>query len=628
MSADRGYRAIGDYAVIGDGHTVALVASDGSIDWLCLPDLDSDAVFCRLLDDRKGGFFRVGPFGDHVSARGYLGDSNVLVTTFTAAAGVVRLTDFMPPPGSDHPSTVLRLVEGVAGATEVEIVFRPSLGFGAATTETRVTPDGAVASAGKERLFLSAPVVLEPDARGGARGAATVSAGDRFWVTAVLGEAAGTATAPDADRLLDETLEYWREWSARCTYEGPYHPLVRRSALTLKLLAFAPTGAVAAAPTTSLPEEVGGVRNWDYRYTWLRDASLILYALQSIGYHDEADAFFEWLERLCLRCREHLQIMYTVRGDENLTECTLGHLDGWRSSRPVRVGNAAATQTQLDVFGELLDAAHLHLDAMPSAFQAGTWEVLCLLADRAAQRWREPDAGIWEVRGGLRHFLYSKLLCWVALDRAIAIAETNRAPGDIEVWRRERDAVREAILTEGYDSGLGAFTQSFGDPALDASALAIPLVGFLPPTDARVRSTVERIQETLTADGLVYRYLPEASPDGLPGGEATFALCSFWLVDNLALAGRLDEARELFERITGYANDVGLLSEEIDPRTGELLGNFPQGFTHLALIQSALAIAEAEAAGPETEPETRTSRGHRNPGIGSPARESYAPTGR
>jgi len=629
VPADRGYRPISDYAVIGDGRTVALVASDGSIDWLCLPDIDSDAVFCRILDDRNGGYFRVGPTDEHSSARSYLGDTNVLVTTFTTATGVVQLTDLMPAPGAAPHSTVLRLVEGVAGTVEVDIELRATFGFAAATTATEATVDGAVASAGDERLTVRAPVTFSAE-RDGARAVTTVRAGDRFWVTASFEDnttAGQTVAYADADTVLDVTLDYWRRWSARCTYEGPYHPLVRRSALTLKLLAFAPSGAVVAAPTTSLPEEVGGVRNWDYRYTWLRDASLILYALQSIGYHDEADAFFGWLERLCLRCRDRLQVMYTVNGGEDLTERTVEHLDGWRSSRPVRVGNAAAGQTQLDVYGELLDAAHLHLDAMPDAFDAGTWEVLALLADRAAERWREPDEGIWEVRGGQRHFLYSKLLCWVALDRAIRIAEAHHAPGGVERWRRERDAVREAILIDGYDADLGAFTQSLGDPTLDASALTIPLVSFLPPTDPRVRSTVERIQERLTADGLVYRYLPEASPDGLPGGEATFALCSFWLVDNLALAGRTGEARTLFERITSYANDVGLLAEEIDPRTGELLGNFPQGFTHLALIRSALAIAEAEAAGPETEAETYTSRRRRTPGTPFTTGETHASTG-
>lgn len=625
MSADRGYRPVADYAVIGDGRTVALVASDGSIDWLCVPDIDSDAVFCRLLDDRKGGFFRVGPRSEHSSARRYLGDTNVLVTTFTTPTGVVQLTDLMPAPGAALPSTVLRLVEGVSGTVDVEIELRATFGYAAASTETVTTANGAVASSGHEQLTLRAPAALSADGLGGARAVTSVRAGDRFWVTATLEPTSGAQLAAvDGDAVLEETLDYWRQWSARCTYQGPYHDLVRRSALTLKLLAFAPTGAVVAAPTTSLPEEVGGVRNWDYRYAWLRDASLMLYALQSIGYHDEADAFFGWLERLCLASRDRVQIMYTVNGGDELTEGTLDHLDGWRSSRPVRVGNAAAGQTQLDVYGEILDAAHLHLDAMPEAFDASTWEVLALLADRAAQRWREPDEGIWEVRGGQRHFLYSKLLCWVALDRALQIADAHDAPGDRSLWKSERDAIREAILTDGWNAEIGAFTQAFGETTLDASALALSTVGFLPPTDARVRSTVAAIQERLTSDGLVYRYLPEHTPDGLPGGEATFVMCSFWLVDNLALAGQVGEARALFERVAGYANDVHLFAEEIDPASGELLGNFPQGFTHLALIRSAFAIAEAESAGPEQEPQTYAGRIRRTHGRADVRRRSHA----
>jgi len=627
MSADR-YRPIGDYAAIGNGRSVALVGSDGAIDWLCLPDIDRDAVFCRLLDHERGGTFRVGPSATCSATRGYVGDTNVLATTFTTGTGVVQLTDLMPAPDAQAAPSVLRLVEGVAGSVDVEVVFRPTFGFAATPTRTHPAAGGAVAVGGGQRLWLTAALTFTPDGADGVRAETTVRAGDRFWVTATYDHDASGVVPVDGDATLAETLAFWERWSARCTYEGPYHPLVRRSALMLKLLAYAPTGAVVAAPTTSLPEEVGGVRNWDYRYTWLRDSALMLYALQSIGYHDEAAAFFGWLERLCLRCRDRLQVMYTAAGGEDLAERTLDHLDGWRGSRPVRVGNAAAGQTQLDVYGEVLDAADLHLDAMPDALATGTWDVLALLADRAAQRWRERDEGIWEVRGEPRHFLYSKLLCWVALDRALQIADTHGAPGDLDRWRRERDAIREAILTTGYDRDVGAFTQALGEPDLDASALAIPLVGFLPPTDPRVRATVARIQERLTVDGLVYRYRSETTPDGLPGSEATFALCSFWLVDNLALAGDIDEARARFERVAGFANDVGLLAEEIDPVSGELLGNFPQGFTHLALIRSALAIAEAESRGPETQAETYTSRLRRTPGTPFTQEDSHAPSPR
>lgn len=623
---DRGYRPIGDYALIGDTHSAALVARDGSIDWLCWPQFDSPAVFGRVLDAAQGGSFRVGPRGPTEVARSYAGDTNVLVTTFTTGTGRLRLTDFMPI--GDRPSRepnadiapgrqVLRLVEGLAGEVDLHVSFRPAFDYARASTETMSHLHGATARAGRESLMLGCPVTLSPDREGGVSGTARVAAGERLWFVLTYahgGEFAAPATDDsEADAALAQTLNYWQAWSAACTYSGPYHDLVRRSALTLKLLTFSPTGALVASPTTSLPEEVGGARNWDYRYSWLRDASLTLSALQQIGYHREAAAFFGWLEGVCLRGAHNMQIMYRIDGRPDLPEQTLNHLVGYRRSRPVRIGNAAAEQTQLDIYGEVLDAAWTHVEHLgpPSA---DVWGVLWRLADQAADRWQEPDAGIWEVRGGPRHFLYSKLLCWVALDRALSLAmHVGLQDGRPARWRLTRLAIRRAILTQGYDRKVGAFTQVLGKPALDASALVVPLVGFLPATDPRVVSTVERIQEQLTAHGLVYRYL---AGDGLPGGEATFTLCSFWLVDNLALAGRVDEARALFERVTAYANDVGLLAEEIDPATGEMLGNYPQGFSHLALIRSALTIARAVAtAGPgKDRPITARHRTGRAPG--------------
>lgn len=601
--ADNGYRPIRDYALIGDAHTAALVSNDGSIDWCCLPCFDSPAVFCRLLDARKGGWFRVGSVEPAEASRGYVdGTTNVLRTTFRTGGGRLRLTDFMPVQPRTAGSGVteiapgrriLRLVEGLAGEVDVEVAFRPTFDYARTETTIAPLPGGAVARAGGESLTLACPVALRPDGAGALRGRFRLAAGERRWVALAYGADAepGQGADDQADAALARTLEYWRAWAARGTYDGPYRDLVLRSALVLKLLTFEPTGALVAAPTTSLPEEIGGARNWDYRYTWLRDSALILDALMGIGYHDEALDFFGWLERLGIRSGDGPQIAYAVDGGADLPERTLDHLEGYRRSRPVRVGNAAASQRQLDVYGEILDAAYLCVERMrqPHPALAG---VLPALADRAAARWCEPDQGIWEVRGGPRHFLYSKLLCWVALDRAVRLVQRAGISGDVARWRRAREAIRRAILSEGYDAEVGAFTQALGEPALDASALAIPLVGFLPPTDPRVRSTVDRVRERLTAHGLVYRYLTE---DGLPGGEATFALCSFWLVDNLALGGRVDEARELFERVAGCANDLGLLSEEIEPRSGELLGNFPQGFTHLALIRSALTIARAES---------------------------------
>lgn len=631
----RPYRPIGDYALIGDGRTAALVARDGSVDWCCWPRFDSPAVFCRLLDARRGGWFQVSPVGAYGASRRYLEDGNVVATTFTTSSGTVRLTDLMPVPEARPPEgdgraprreestgRLLRVVEGLDGEVEIEVTFRPTFSYARADTRLAPHPGGATARFGSELLALACPAPLASDRAGALRGRVRVSAGDRLWLDLTYHAGGDRSPAPfdptEAEATLSRTLAHWRGQSALCSYEGPYRSLVHRSAMALKLLTYQPTGAIVAAPTTSLPEEIGGVRNWDYRYTWLRDAGLILYALQSIGYHDEATGFFGWLQRLCLHHRERIRIMYTVDGGECLPERTMDHLEGYRTSRPVRIGNGAAGQTQLDVYGGVLDAAHLHLEAMHKPTEPGLLEVFRLLADRAAARWREADQGVWEVRGGPRHFLYSKLLCWVALDRALRLAASEGLTGDLGHWRRTRDDIRQAILTRGYDPQLGAFTQALGEPVLDASALAIPLVGFLPPADPRVRSTVERIRERLTSGGLVYRYLAE---DGLPGGEATFALCSFWLVDNLALAGRLDEARGLFEKIVGYANDLGLMSEEIAPESGELLGNYPQGFTHLALIGSAVNIAETEEHGPYVEAETRAERQPRAERAGRVYRE-------
>ena len=615
-----GYPPIADYAAVGDGRTVALVGRDGSVDWCCMPDIDSPAVLCRILDRDRGGWFRVAPQEALSSMRSYVGDTNVLATEFTTPTGRVRVTDFMPiTNGAAEAPAIVRVVDGVDGTVDVEVALRPTFDYARGQSTIRLTPGGAEANGQGGSVVLRAPVRLDADG-GCVTGVRRVGAGERFSVVLAWGDGTGYAAAGDTDALLRQTLAYWEDWSTRCTYDGPYTALVRRSALVLKLLAFAPTGAVVAAPTASLPEDVGGERNWDYRYTWLRDASLILFALQAIGYHDEADAFFGWLQDLCIKCRGDLRIMYTVNGGEDLPEQVLGHLDGYRGSKPVRVGNAAATQTQLDIYGAVLDAAHLHLDAGHGRLDPQMWEVLRKVADLAAARWAEPDEGIWEVRGPARHFLYSKLLCWVALDRAVHLATEYDLPGNTRRWQTVRDEIRHAVLDRGYDQTLGAFTQSFGDPTLDASALVVPLVGLLPPDDPRVRSTVDAVQRRLTSHGLVYRYRPGEARDGLAGEEATFALCSFWLVDNLALAGRVDEARELFERVTAYANDVGLLAEEIDPSTGQLLGNYPQGFTHLGLIRSALAIAEAERRGAQHDAERPADHARRFAGDHRPTR--------
>ena len=622
----RGYRPIRDYALVGDAHTAALVSTDGSIDWLCWPRFDSPAVLCRLLDARKGGWFQIRPSQDFKVAREYDGPTAVLATTFETEGGRFRLTDFMPVErlteshrGEDIGAvqSVQRLVEGLGGSVEVELSLRPTFDFALAPCDISLREGGAVASSGKECLVLSCPFPLSVDDAGVVRGRFRVGAGERVWISLYYedGGHAGTRVEPrDCDAELERTRKYWDEWWCDCRYEGPYRDLVRRSALTLKLLTYEPTGALVAAPTTSLPEQIGGLRNWDYRYTWLRDSALTLYALQLLGYEDEAADFFGWLDGLCITCRDHqLQIMYAIDGESHLPERELTHLEGYRGSRPVRVGNAAFGQKQLDVYGEVLDAAHLYHARTGRVVRAEWWDELSFMADETARRWREPDHGIWEVRGGKRHFLHSKLMCWVALDRAVRLA-ADLDGHDTAPWVSARDEIRRAILEEGYDEKVGAFTQSFGRTALDASALAIPLTGFLPATDPRVLSTVERIRERLTSHGLVYRYLTE---DGLPGGEATFAMCSFWLAETLALQGKVGDARELFERVTSYASDTGLFAEEIEPESGDLLGNYPQAFTHLALIRAALHISKAESHGAEDQAENTAQRAGKVEGSGS-----------
>ena len=614
--ASRGYRRIGDYALIGDAHSVALIASDGSIDWYCCPRFDSPAVFCRLLDAGNGGYYRVGPTTPHTTSRSYVGETNVLATTFTTDTGRIRVTDLMPmgiDTGRGRASTheshrILRLIEGVAGAVECEVRFRPTFRFASGHTEVQPCEGGAVARARDEWLVLACSFPLHNDVSWSVSGRKTIVAGDRVSIAMTY----HARRAPDIsdfdltsfDDQLEGTLRYWRSWSDGCTYDGPYHALVRRSALALKLLTFAPTGALLAAPTTSLPEVVGGVGNWDYRYTWLRDAAMSLDALMLIGYHEEAERFFDWLENLCLRCTGGLQIMYAIDGEPTPAESTLDHLEGYRASRPVRVGNGAGHQTQLDVYGHVIDAVSICHERRGVPIRAELWSLLRQFADQAAARWREPDHGPWEVRGERRHYLYTKLFCWVALDRAMRIAEQRGESGRrIERWRGERDELRGTILERGFDAHVGAFTYVFDDPTLDAGALVVPLVNFLSPNDSRVRATMLKVREQLSVDGLVYRnFTPEFE------GEGTFTLCSCWLAENLILAGRLDEARTLFERIAGHASDLGLLSEEIDAATGQLLGNYPQGYSHLALIRTAVRLAQAESSHAK-RPKTRAKDG-------------------
>lgn len=583
-----------DYAVIGDMHTAALVSKSGSIDWFCFPRFDSPAVFCRLLDTGCGGFFAARPSGAFASERTYVDETNVLATTFTTASGRVRVFDFMDvdTDAREAGSTIIRIVEGLSGSVEMAVQFKPTFDFARSAARCVLADGGFEVSASGDSLRLRCPGELRLGADGTASSIVNVRAPDRFAI--LLSRAPGDRVCKpqSPEEALSRTLTFWRSWASKCTYTGPYRELVLRSALTLKLLIYAPTGALVAAPTTSLPEQIGGVRNWDYRFTWLRDSSLVLDALMRLGYHDEAMAFWRFLESLCIGCCQDLRIMYTVTGGTPPAEAALEHLAGYRDSHPVRVGNAAAEQRQLDVYGGIIDAAHLCMDCMGMS-HPDLAPLLGYLADEAAASWNERDQGIWEVRTGPRHFLHSKLSCWVALERAVRLAERGWLPGDVRRWRRERSQLQRVILEHAYNPMVGAFTQSLDDDVLDASALLVARFGFVPPDDPRVLSTIDKVRERLTSHGLVYRYL---NGDGLPGGEATFVICSFWLVEALAAAGRTEEARRLFETVASYANDVGLLAEEIEPVSGALLGNFPQGFSHLGLIRSALALEDAAAA--------------------------------
>jgi GH15 family glucan-1,4-alpha-glucosidase len=590
------YPPISDYALVSDCHTAALISKDGSIDWCSFHRFVAQPVFCRILDWGKGGFFRIAPGDEYDVERRYLPGTNVLETTFRTESGVLTLTDFVAVrPGAGHPDhRLLRIVRCAEGEVPVKAKFEPRFDYGLTEPRVeRIDQQLAVAYGGGDALVLQSELPIGTPEVSACTAARTLKTGDEAFVALTYQlphelephRIEGT----EVRRALDETVAYWREWSGRCTYRGPYRDQVVRSALVLKALTNGPTGAIVAAATTSLPEEVGGERNWDYRYTWLRDSALTLNALFALGYIDEAHAYMAWLRRTTAGRAKALQIMYGVGGERFLPEVELDHLEGYRGSRPVRIGNGAYAQFQLDVFGELLDTVWIyrqHGGEIDDTF----WEFLGRVAGAVIDRWREPDQGIWEIRGEPRHFTYSKVMAWVALDRIVRIAELDGREGALDEWRASRDELRELIEREGVDPETGSFLQSFGDGGkLDASNLMIPIVGFVEHTDPRARATVERVAAELSADGFVYRYVTDGV-DGLSGEEATFAICSFWLVECLARAGETERARDLFERLLGFCNDVGLLAEEIDPHSGELIGNFPQAFSHLGLIQAAIAL--------------------------------------
>jgi GH15 family glucan-1,4-alpha-glucosidase len=637
IEGERAYQPINSYGVIGDCHSVVLIAPDGSVDWGCLPDFDSPAIFCRLLDAKRGGYFQIAPTERAIpGAQSYLPGTNVLQTKFASIRGEIVLTDFMPveslhawphqsvkseswgrEDGSCH--CLVRKVECTHGEMQVTMILKATPDYASSPSQiTLVSRNmGAVVSGGEQHIGLairgsdmvsSFSIEIRHTAHTGHPSIVaqiTLCAGEHLLFVLGMGRSAAAARRlveeelprRDFDAELEHTLHCWRQWIAGCTYRGPYAEWIHRSALALKMMTYAPTGAIVAAPTTSLPEHLGGVRNWDYRFTWLRDATFTLYALNMLGFTAEACAFTHWLQRLSYSSGEDLQIMYGIRGERTLNERTLTNLTGYCGSQPVRIGNGAAHQRQLDVFGEVLDCIHIYrrqggFELYFETLDGPLWAMMRMLVEHVCEHWQEPDSGIWEVRDGLRHFVYSKAMCWVALDRGIKAAEQVNLEADLRRWYLVRDQIRTDILMHGYNRTLGAFTQAYDDTALDASALLLPLVGFIAPNDPRMRSTVDRIIERLTdKHGFVYRYL---SNDGLPGSEGTFAICTFWLIDNLAMQGRLDEAYSLFERLLTYAGRLGLFSEEIDSDNNMALGNYPQAFTHIALINSVLNLQKAE----------------------------------
>jgi GH15 family glucan-1,4-alpha-glucosidase len=600
---------IADYGLLADCHSAALVDRDGSIDWLCMPHYDSPAVFARVLDP-GAGHWSIAPVGPSTSTRRYVPGTLVIETTFTTPTGSVRLVDAMAfvdgqrahDLGRDAPHEVLRLVEGVAGTVELEMEVAPRPEYGLVRPLFRQEDGGGRTFGGPNQIAVAAgaPVEVEDSTM---RARFTVAEGERVgfslhWASVVSARPMPCPPERVAARIED-TIAGWRSWEAEHdVYDGPHRDLVRLSARVLKGLTFRPTGAIVAAPTAALPEGVGGERNWDYRYSWIRDSSLTLEALYIGACSDEAEDFVSFMtSSACGRASEgSLQIMYGIRGEHDLSERELPHLRGWRDSRPVRVGNGAWNQTQLDVYGELLNALHVYrgrLGDLHPEIQAFVVD----LADTAARRWREKDSGIWEMRGEPRHHLSSKVMCWTALDRAVALAPALGELARPKEWAAERDRIREAILERGWSEAQQAYAQSFDSDELDAAALLMPIYGFLPATDERMRATIEAIAAQLTEDGLVLRYrnVEGVNPDGLSGEEGTFAICTFWLVSALAEAGEIERAEALFEQLVASANDLGLLGEEIDTATGEQLGNFPQAYSHIGFITAAWDIDQARA---------------------------------
>ncbi len=599
------YKRIDDYGLIGDMHGSALVSSDGSIDWCCMPRFDSPALFSRILDSNKGGFYKLAPAKISSSIRRYLPNTNVLETSFTTSTGTGVLIDFMPvhrhvvmprePLEVTDSQRVVRILHCTKGRLDFEMDCYPKFDYGTIVPHASLSsPTTGMAHGGSEAVsvYCSSQLTVVND---GFRSRGVIFEGEKLYSTVSnqvsFSHRSEPLTPNELEKELTDSTAFWEDWAAQCTFQGEHREAVLRSALTLKALTYAPSGALVAAPTTSLPEVIGGERNWDYRYTWIRDATFALYALSIIGYTGEARAFKDWLEWSTSGRARDLQVMYGLGGERRLTETEIPELEGYMNSKPVRIGNGAYDQFQLDIYGEIMDSAHI-FRKFGGAVDADYWEYLRRVVNFVIDHWREPDEGIWETRGGRQHFVFSKVMCWVAMDRAIKAATDLKLPGDVEAWRKVRDEICNDVMSKGYSQERQAFVQSYGSDNLDAANLMLPLVGFIPATDPMMRSTIKATQKELTnKQGFVYRYTK--FDDGLDGSEGSFIICTFWLADNLIHLGQIDEARVLLNSLLACANDLGLLSEEYDSATGNMLGNFPQAFSHLALINTAVQLQQA-----------------------------------
>jgi GH15 family glucan-1,4-alpha-glucosidase len=594
-----GYLPVSEHGLIGDLHCVALVGTNGTIDWYCCPAFDAPSVFGSLLDSGRGGYFELAAAVPAKTRQFYHPDTNVLITRFFAEDGVGEIQDFMPVGGAAETERhrLIRRVLCVRGTMPFRAQVSPRFGYGVDSHTLTEVADGVVFTAPSLTVGLTATVPVEHDDRDVTAGFKLAEGESAVFAIDVLpsGAALRACSGEEAVELMTSTVAFWRDWLSASRYRGRWREVVHRSALTLKLLTYAPTGAIVAAPTTSLPEQIGGERNWDYRYVWVRDAAFCVYALLRLGFTSEAGAFMRFIGRLSsvtpADAAGPMQVMYGIDGRTELPEQELSHLAGYRDSRPVRIGNGAAKQLQLDIYGELMDSVYLY-DDWYEPISSAHWDVITARAEWLCDHWDQPDEGIWETRGGPKKFLYSQLMCWVAMERAVRLAIRRGLPADLERWRKARDAIYRRIMDRGWSPRLEAFAQYEGADVLDAAVLLMPLVKFISPTDPRWLSTLDALTASLVSDSLVYRYNPEASPDGVRGEEGTFSACSFWYVEALTRAGRLEEARLAFEKMLTYANHLGLYAEQVS-RTGDQQGNFPQALTHLALISAAFNLDRA-----------------------------------